>query len=60
MRCLKRWEWSKTPIINKIDLANEIYVINVGGYIGSSTQSEIEYAYSLGKSVHFFEEFKHG
>jgi hypothetical protein len=25
----------------KIDLADEIFVINVGGYIGSSTQSEI-------------------
>ena len=28
----------------KIDMADEIYVINVGGYIGSSTRSEIEYA----------------
>ena len=25
-------------------MAAEIYVINVGGYIGSSTRSEIEYA----------------
>ena len=28
----------------KIDMADEIYVINVGGYIGESTRSEIEYA----------------
>lgn len=28
----------------KIDMADEIYVINVGGYIGESTNSEIEYA----------------
>ena len=28
----------------KIDMADAIYVINVGGYIGSSTRSEIEYA----------------
>ena len=28
----------------KIDMADEIYVINVGGYIGESTKSEIEYA----------------
>lgn len=28
----------------KIDMADEIFVINVGGYIGSSTKSEIEYA----------------
>lgn len=28
----------------KIDLADEIFVINVGGYIGDSTKSEIAYA----------------
>lgn len=28
-----------------IDMAYGIYVINVGGYIGESTRSEIEYAY---------------
>ena len=27
-----------------IDMADSIYVINVGGYIGESTRSEIEYA----------------
>lgn len=35
----------------KIDLADEIFVVNVGGYVGSSTKREIEYARSLGKSV---------
>jgi len=35
----------------KIDLADEIFVINVGGYIGSSTRSEIEYAMNTGKKV---------
>ena len=30
----------------KIDMADEIFVINVGGYIGSSTKSEIAYASS--------------
>lgn len=39
----------------KIDMADEIYVINVGGYIGSSTRSEIEYAKSTGKSVRYLE-----
>lgn len=39
----------------KIDMADEIYVINVGGYIGSSTKSEIEYARKMGKIVHFLE-----
>jgi hypothetical protein len=37
----------------KIDLADEIFVINVGGYIGSSTRSEIEYAMRTGKSVNY-------
>ena len=40
----------------KIDMADGIYVINVGGYIGQSTRSEIEYARSQGKSVEFLEE----
>ena len=39
----------------KIDMADEIYVINVGGYIGSSTKSEIEYALSTGKIVKYLE-----
>ncbi|MBQ6452599.1 MAG: hypothetical protein IJJ29_11840 [Solobacterium sp.] len=40
----------------KIDMADEIFVINVGGYIGSSTRSEIEYAQSTGKTVRYLEE----
>ena len=40
----------------KIDMADEIYVINVGGYIGESTRSEIEYACRNGKAVRFLEE----
>ena len=39
----------------KIDMADEIYVINVGGYIGESTRSEIEYARKNGKAVRFLE-----
>jgi hypothetical protein len=39
----------------KIDLADEIFVINVGGYIGSSTRSEIEYAISTDKMVSYLE-----
>jgi hypothetical protein len=39
----------------KIDMADGIYVINVGGYIGSSTRSEIEYAKSHGKTVEYLE-----
>lgn len=38
----------------KIDMADEIYVIDVDGYIGSSTKGEIEYASSLGKSIRYY------
>ena len=39
----------------KIDMADEIFVINVGGYIGSSTRSEIEYVEATGKAVRYLE-----
>jgi len=39
----------------KIDLADEILVINIGGYIGDSTKSEIRYAIAHGKSVRWLE-----
>ena len=42
----------------KIEMADEIFVINVGGYIGSSTRSEIEYAKRTGKAVRYLEEPK--
>lgn len=40
----------------KIDMADSIYVINVGGYVGTSTKSEIEYAIAQGKEVRYLEE----
>lgn len=39
----------------KIDLADEVLVVNVGGYIGESTRSEIEYAESIGRPVRYLE-----
>ncbi len=39
----------------KIDMADGIYVINVNGYIGSSTRSEIAYAAAQGKSIRYLE-----
>ncbi|RKM63462.1 hypothetical protein D6856_02470 [Butyrivibrio sp. XB500-5] len=39
----------------KIDMADAIYVINVGGYIGDSTRSEIEYAINHDKEVRYLE-----
>ena len=37
----------------KIDLSDEIFVVNAGGYIGSSTKSEIKYAVKTGKKVSY-------
>ena len=39
----------------KIDLCDTVFVINVGGYIGDSTRSEIDYAKSVGKPVGYLE-----
>ena len=39
----------------KIDLADEIFVLNVGRYVGESTRSEIEYALKRGKLVRWLE-----
>lgn len=40
--------------LNKIDISDGIYVINVNGYIGDSTTKEIAYAQSQGKFVRYF------
>ena len=42
----------------KIDMSNEIYVINFGGYIGESTKAEIEYAKAKGKNISYLESIK--
>lgn len=39
----------------KIDLSDEIFVINKDGYIGSSTRSEIEYATKNNKIIKYME-----
>ena len=39
----------------KIDLADEVLILNVGGYIGKSTRSEIEYAEEQGKRIRYLE-----
>ena len=54
----EKWTEETKPMLDdmhkrKIDLADEIYVINVGGYIGSSTRSEIEYAQKTNKAVKY-------
>jgi hypothetical protein len=53
--------WEKTKLMlddmhkRKIDLADEIFVINPGHYIGESTKSEIEYAEKTNKPVRYLE-----
>lgn len=42
----------------KIDMSDEIYVINFGGYIGESTKSEIEYAKTKDKKISYIEDIK--
>ena len=37
--------------LRKIDMADEIFVVNPGGYIGESTAREISYALRHGKKV---------
>lgn len=37
----------------KIDLSDEIYVVNKDGYIGNSTRNEIEYAKKMGKKINY-------
>lgn len=39
----------------KIDLADEVLVINVGGYIGEATAAEVDYARSTGTAVSYLE-----
>ncbi|RSU09814.1 hypothetical protein CBF27_12035 [Vagococcus acidifermentans] len=39
----------------KIDISDAIYVVNIDGYIGNSTRSEIEYALKAGKEVIYHE-----
>ena len=44
--------------LEKIDLANEILVLNVGGYIGESTSEEIKYAKKQNKKIRYLEATK--
>lgn len=40
---------------HKIDLSDAICIINKNGYIGQSTQSEIDYAKKHGKIIYYME-----
>lgn len=41
--------------MRKIDMADEVLILNVGGYVGESTRRELAYARTLGKRVRFLE-----
>jgi hypothetical protein len=41
--------------LRKIELADEILILNVGGYIGDSTRRELDHARKLGKRIRFLE-----
>lgn len=41
--------------LRKIDLSDELLIINIGGYVGESTKHEIDYALSQGKPVLYLE-----
>jgi hypothetical protein len=41
--------------LRKIDLSDEVFVLNVGGYIGESTRREIDYAERMGVPVRYLE-----
>jgi hypothetical protein len=44
----------------KIDLADEVLILNVGGYIGDSTESERQYALWTNKKVRYLEPIRSG
>ena len=41
--------------LKKIDLADRVFIVNVGGYIGESTRREIAYARERGKNITWLE-----
>lgn len=46
----------KLEQFKRIELADEIFVVNVDGYVGESTMAEIEFAERNGKRVRWMEE----
>ncbi len=44
--------------LRKIDMADEVFILNVNGYIGKSTRRELDYAISKGKKIRFLEPAK--
>ena len=49
----------KLEQFKRIELADEIFVVDVDGYVGESTMAEIEFAERNGKRVRWMEERMH-
>ena len=41
--------------LRKIDLSDEVLILNVDGYIGESTRNELNYAITNGKKIRYLE-----
>jgi len=56
------WEFVKPMLdklhLRKIELADEVLILNVDGYIGKSTRNELEYAKRMKKTIRFLEPIK--
>ena len=48
----------KLEQFNRIELADEVFVVNFDGYVGESTMAEIEFAERNGKRVRWMESRK--
>ena len=44
--------------LRKIDITDEVFVINVGGYIGESTRREIEHTLNKGMEIKHLDKIK--
>lgn len=42
-------------IRDQIDMAEEVHVMNINGYIGKSTNTELQYAINRGKTISYYE-----
>jgi hypothetical protein len=51
-RIKERLDWLHK---RKIDQADEVLILNVGGYIGTSTAGELTYAQFRGKAIRYWE-----
>ena len=45
----------KEAHFKRIEMSDEIYIVNKDGYIGDSTKLEIEYATKLNKVIRYYE-----